>query len=70
MATVDIHVAFMKIYQEDTVFVNLTGVVVQLLLKINPGKYDNCIIWFRGEEVLYVIIKKKLYETLLVAMLF
>ena len=70
MATVDIPGAFIQTYQQDTVFVNLTGVMVRLLLKINPGKYNNHIRWFRGEVVLYVILKKALHGTLLGAMLF
>ena len=70
METVDIPDAFMQTNQEGTVFVKLTGVMVRLLLKTTPGKYEKHIICFRGEEVLYVIIKKKQYETLLVAMLF
>ena len=44
--------------------------MVRLLLKINPGKYENHIRWFRGEVVLYVILKTALHGTLLGAMLF
>ena len=70
VAMVSIPDAFMQIYQEGTVFVKLTGLMVRLLLKINPGKYEKHIRWFRGEEVLYIILKKALYGTLLGAMPF
>ena len=63
--TVEISGAFMQTYYGGTVFVNLTGVMVRILLKINPGKYEKCIIWFRGEEVLYFILNKVLYGRLL-----
>ena len=40
------------------------------MLKINPGKYEKHIRWFRGKEVLHVRLKKLLYGTLLGAMMF
>ena len=70
VATVDIPDDFIQIDQEGTASVKLTGVMVQLLLNINPGKYEKHIRWFRVEEVLYAGLKKSLHRTLLRAMLF
>ena len=47
----------------------LTIVIVRLLFKINPGKYEKYIIYFRGEEVIYVRLNKALHRTILGAML-
>ena len=54
---------FMQTYQGGTLFLELNGVMVQRLLKINPGKYKKHIILFKGKEVLYVRLKKSLYGT-------
>ena len=70
VSTVNIPSAVMKTDQEVTVFVKLAGLMVRLLLKINPGKYEKHIIWFRGEELLYIRLKKALYGTLLGEILF
>ena len=70
VATVDIPGYFMQTYKKGTVFVKLTGVMVRLLFKINPGKYEKHIRWFRVEEVLCVILNKSLYGALLGAILF
>ena len=70
VATVDIPGDFMQIYQEGTLFVKLTGVMVRLLLRINPRKYENHIIWFRGEEVIYIRLNKAPYRALLGAIMF
>ena len=70
VATVDIPGAFMQTEQEGTVHVKLEGVMVRLLMKVNPGKYDNQVQWFNGKPVLYAKLKKALYGTLQAALLF
>ena len=68
--TFNIPDAFMQTKQEGTFFVKPTGVMVRRLLKTNLRKYEKHIIWFRVEEVLYVILKKALYGTHLGEMMF
>jgi len=55
---------------DEEVRVWLVGKMAELLVKIDPDKYGPCVTWERGKMVLYVCLKKALYGTLQVALLF
>ena len=46
------------------------GALVDLLIRVNPGKYEKYVVYENGKKVLYVKLQKALYGTLQVALLF
>jgi len=72
VATVDIPGAFMQTKQEDLVHVKLEGIMVDMLLKVAPGKYDKQVrfIGSSAKPYLYVRLKRALYGQLKAALLF
>jgi hypothetical protein len=54
---------------EERVIMKITGVLVDLLVEIDPGKYGRFIVFERGNKTLYVEVIKALYEVLIAALL-
>jgi hypothetical protein len=70
VATVNLPGAFMHADMEDTVYMKLEGKMVELLIKIDPDQYECHVCIVNGKPVLYVRLKKALYDTLKAALLF
>jgi hypothetical protein len=70
VATVDIPGAFMQTYMEDTVHMVLEGTMAELLVKLDSKLYRKYIQIKKGKPVMYVQLKKALYGTLQVSLLF
>ena len=68
--TIDIPGAFMHSDMDELIHVHLKGAMVDLLIRVNPGKYEKYIVYKNGKKVLYVKLQKALYGTLQVALLF
>jgi hypothetical protein len=68
--TIDIPGAFMHANIDKLIHVQLEGPMTELLTRVDPQKYVTYMIEERGKMVLYVKLKKALYETLQAAMLF
>jgi Reverse transcriptase (RNA-dependent DNA polymerase) len=69
VATVDVPGAFMQADMDDVVHMRLDGVMVDMLIEIDP-KYQEFITLEKGKRVIYVRLVKALYGTLKAAMLF
>jgi Reverse transcriptase (RNA-dependent DNA polymerase)/Zinc knuckle len=69
VATVDVPGAFMQADMDDVVYMRLDGVMVDLLIEIDPS-YNEFVTLEKGKRVLYVRLVKALYGTLKAAMLF
>ena len=54
---------------EERVIMKITGVLVELLLEIDPGKYGSFVVFEKGEKILYVRVLKALYGMLIAALL-
>jgi hypothetical protein len=70
VGTVDLPGAFMQADMDDTVYMKLEGKMVELLVRIDPDRYECHVRIINGKPVLYVRLKKALYGTLKAALLF
>ena len=70
VATIDIPGAFMQADMEDVVHMKLEGKMAELLVRIDPKLYRKHVQMQGGKQVLYVELKKALYGTFKVALLF
>jgi hypothetical protein len=70
VATVDIPGAFMQADMEDLVHMKLEEKMAKLLVKLGPRLYRKYVQMHNGKQVLYIELKKALYGTLKVALLF
>jgi len=70
VATVDIPGAFMQTDMEEKVYMRIDGVMADLLVKIDPDKYKKFVTKVRGKSVLYVLLNKALYGTIMASLLF
>jgi hypothetical protein len=70
VATCDIPGAFMQSDMKGKVVMKLEGVMAEVILKIDPKKYEKFIVQENGKDVIYVILTKALYGTLQAALLF
>jgi hypothetical protein len=70
IATVDIPGAFLQADMDETVHVKLAGTMVDILLRLNPTKYQAYITYENDNKALYVRLNKALYGTLRAALLF
>jgi hypothetical protein len=70
VATCDIPGAFMQSDMNDKVVMKLEGVMAEVIIKIDPKKYEKYIVEENGKDVIYVILTKALYGTLQAALLF
>lgn len=70
VAVFDVPGAFMQADMDELVHMRFTGKMVELLLEIDRGMYEPCIVVERGEKVMYVELLKALYGTLRAARLF
>jgi hypothetical protein len=70
VATVDTPGAFMQTDMEDTVHMVLEGTIAELLVKLDLKLYRKYIQVKKGKPVMYVQLKKALYGTLQVSLLF
>jgi Reverse transcriptase (RNA-dependent DNA polymerase) len=66
----DIPGAFMQANIDEVVHMKLEGPLAQLLVKMNPAKYELYMTQENGKDVIYVMLKKALYGTLQAALLF
>jgi len=66
----DIPGAFMHATIDELIHVCLDGVMAQLLVHVNPGKYAPYLTTEGGKPVIYVCLLKALYGTLQAALLF
>ena len=64
MAATDIPRVFMQTDVNDTVYVQLSGPLATLLIKVDKKKYEKFVIEEGGKPVIYVRLKKALYGTL------
>jgi hypothetical protein len=70
VATADIPGAFMQTKMDQTVYMQIDGVMADLLIKINPALYGKYSVTERGKMVIYVRLKKALYGTITASLLF
>ena len=54
---------------EDRVIMKITGVLVDMLVELNPDLYESYVVWEKGKKVLYVQIMKALYGMLQASLL-
>jgi hypothetical protein len=55
---------------DEEIYVKLEGLMAELMVKMNPGKYGPHLTKEKGQSVLYVKLLKALYGTLQAALLF
>ena len=73
--TADIPNAFIQAHMpklengEDRVIMKITGVLVDLLVKLAPDVYTSYVVFENGKKVLYVEILRALYGMLVAALL-
>jgi Reverse transcriptase (RNA-dependent DNA polymerase) len=70
VATVNIPGAFMHGDMDDDVYMVLEGKMAELFIRLNPQQYAPFLYSHNGRKLLYVKLKKALYGTLKVALLF
>jgi hypothetical protein len=70
VATADIPGAFMQTNMDQTVYMQIDGMMADLLVKINPSLYTKYTLKERGKTVIYVRLKKALYGTITALLLF
>jgi len=63
VSIVDILVEFMQADMEGTVYVKLEGDLAELLVEIDPPRYQHFLKKVGATPVLYVLLKKALYGT-------
>ena len=56
--------------QEETVHMQLDGILAEMLIKCDPAWYEKYVIYKGGQKVLYVELVKALYGTLHAAWIF
>ena len=64
VAVVDLLGAFMQSDMEGEVIMKLEGVMVEVIVKIDPSKYEKYSVQENGKDVIYAILTKALYGTL------
>ena len=73
--TADIPNAFIQAHMpkiengEDRVIMKITGVLVELLVKLAPEVYGDYVVYEKGKKVLYVEVLRALYGMLVAALL-
>ena len=55
---------------EDRVIMKITGVLVEMLVKMNPDTYGPMVVYQKGTRILYVEVQKTIYGMLKSALLF
>ena len=70
VATVDVPGAFLQADMEDTVHMRIDGTMAELLIRLDPTKYNQFVEIINGKKVLYLLLKKALYGTMKAALLF
>jgi hypothetical protein len=70
VATADIHGAFMQTDMDQTVYMQIDGVMAELLIKIDPDIYLRHAYQDRGKTGMYVQLKEALYVTVTTLILF
>jgi hypothetical protein len=68
--TIDLPGAFMQAGVDELIHVRLEGPLAEMLVRIDPSKYQTYVVIENGKKVLYVVLKKALYGTLQAALLF
>ena len=64
VAVIDLPGAFMQVDMDELIHVRLTGTMVQLLLEIDLELYQDCVVYEKGEKVMYVELLEALYGTI------
>ena len=70
VATVDIPGAFLHATMDEQVIMRTDGAMFELMVKIDPKKYKSFLERRNGKPVIFVQLKKALYDTLEAALLF
>jgi hypothetical protein len=70
VAIIDIPGAFMQVDMDEIVRMRLDGKMAELLVHIDPSRYEKYVVHENGKPVIYVLLKKALYRTLRAALLF
>lgn len=70
VAIIDLPGAFMQADMDELVHVRFVGIMVDLLLEIDPELYGPCVVMEGKEKVIYVELLKALYGTIRAARLF
>ena len=60
----------MQVDIDDEVYMRIDCKMAELLVKINPKRYKKHLTYEKGTPVMYVLLKKALYDTVRAAMLF
>ena len=55
---------------ENRIVMRITGVLVDMLVQLDPGLYGPCVVYEKGKKVLYVEVLRAIYGMLKSAMLF
>jgi hypothetical protein len=70
VATADIPGAFLQADMDELVYMKLDGVMVDILMELDPKKYGPHVVTHHGKKTVYVQLVKALYGTLRAALLF
>ena len=68
--TIDIPGVFMQVDIDELIHVQLEGPMAELLMRVDPVKFQNYMSEENDKQVLYIELQKALYDTLQVAILF
>ena len=62
VATVDIPGAFMQADMDELVHMRLDGKMAELLVRVDPSRYEKYVVYENGKPVLYVVLKRHCTE--------
>jgi len=64
VATVDVSGAFLHLYIDELIHLQINGAMAELLVCVNPEKYGPFVVTEHGKKVIYVQLVKALYGML------
>lgn len=68
--SIDVPGAFMQADIDELIHVKLEGAMAQMMVRVDPDKYEPYLTHENGKPVLYVKLLKALYGTMQAALLF
>ena len=55
--------------KEEILVMKITGTLVDMLLKLDPGNFKGCVVYERIKKVIYVVILRELYLVLVASLI-